>query len=208
MYNNFLNLKEEKRNRIIDAAIKEFANKGYKNASTNEIVKSANISKGLLFHYFGSKKNLFLFLFDYCMELNYNHIFKIIDKNEKDIFIKIKQIAMAKLKLFKEYPDIFKFIEISYFEDSSEIKKEIEDRINSITQKSYGYLLTNIDSTSFKESLDIKIVLNIIFWTFEGYGNQEIKKQKLIKDYNIDYEKLIDEMDNYINIFKECFYKK
>jgi TetR/AcrR family transcriptional regulator len=69
MFSKFLNLDKEKQDRIINAAIKEFAEKGYDRASTNEIVKEAGISNGLLFHYFQNKKQMFLFLFDYCYEL-------------------------------------------------------------------------------------------------------------------------------------------
>mgnify|MGYP001006429114 FL=1 len=53
---------EQKRQRVIRASIEEFA-KGYEVASTNEIVRKAGISKGLLFHYFGNKKNLYMSVF-------------------------------------------------------------------------------------------------------------------------------------------------
>ncbi|MEM5780278.1 MAG: TetR/AcrR family transcriptional regulator, partial [Lawsonibacter sp.] len=62
MYENFIGLKQEKRDVIINAALTEFAAKGYDLASTNGMVKAAGISKGALFHYFASKKDLFLFL--------------------------------------------------------------------------------------------------------------------------------------------------
>lgn len=61
MVSKFLNLDSEKQNRILNAAINEFAEKGYENASTNEIVKDAGISKGLLFHYFKIRSNYFYF---------------------------------------------------------------------------------------------------------------------------------------------------
>ena len=43
IFSKFLKLKPEKQERILNAAIKEFSQKGYENASTNEIVKEANI---------------------------------------------------------------------------------------------------------------------------------------------------------------------
>ena len=46
------NLKKEKQDRMINAALKVFAMNGYQKASTDDIVKEAGISKGLLFHYF------------------------------------------------------------------------------------------------------------------------------------------------------------
>jgi AcrR family transcriptional regulator len=41
---------------------------GYKNASTNRIVKRLRISKGALFLYFGDKKSLYLYIVDYAVE--------------------------------------------------------------------------------------------------------------------------------------------
>ena len=69
MFSKFLNLKPEKQEKILEAAIREFADKGFEKASTNEIIKEAGISKGILFHYFQNKKNLFLFVYDYSVEL-------------------------------------------------------------------------------------------------------------------------------------------
>src|SRR3954454_23301348 len=111
MYSKFLNLDKEKQDRIINAAIKEFAQKGYGNASTNEIVKEAGISKGLLFHYFGNKKQLFLFLFDYCYEMIADEFYKKINLNETDFFARMREAILIKMDLLANYPDIFKFIQ-------------------------------------------------------------------------------------------------
>ena len=54
----FLELDQNKQERITEAAIKEFARFGYENSSTNRIVKECDISKGSLFKYFESKEEL------------------------------------------------------------------------------------------------------------------------------------------------------
>lgn len=43
-------IKPDSRRKILDAAIAEFALRGYEAASTNRICQQADISKGLLFH--------------------------------------------------------------------------------------------------------------------------------------------------------------
>ena len=55
----FLNQDDQRKDRILEAALIEFADKGYKKASTNTIVREAGVSKGLLFHYYKSKKDLY-----------------------------------------------------------------------------------------------------------------------------------------------------
>ena len=56
------------RRKIIDAALREFGQRGYEGASTNQICLSAGISKGLLYHYFKNKENLFLAVCDRCLD--------------------------------------------------------------------------------------------------------------------------------------------
>ena len=49
----------DKRQRIIDAAVNLFSEKGYHGATTALISKEAGVSQGLLFHYFRGKEELF-----------------------------------------------------------------------------------------------------------------------------------------------------
>jgi AcrR family transcriptional regulator len=58
----FLNLPDEKRQVIIDAAIEEFAEYGLENASTNRIVANSGISKGSFYQYFEDKQDVFMHL--------------------------------------------------------------------------------------------------------------------------------------------------
>ena len=60
----FEKLPKEKRERIINTGIQAFSRNPYKDVSTDSITKQCQISKGLLFHYFGSKKQFYL----YCLK--------------------------------------------------------------------------------------------------------------------------------------------
>jgi len=58
----FINLHEEKRKIIVNAAIDEFADYGLENASTNRIVANSGISKGSFYQYFEDKQDVFMYL--------------------------------------------------------------------------------------------------------------------------------------------------
>jgi TetR/AcrR family transcriptional regulator len=58
----FLNLPEEKRKKILDLAIEEFAERDYQNASISNIVARAGIAKGSIYQYFEDKRDLYLYL--------------------------------------------------------------------------------------------------------------------------------------------------
>ncbi|GHU80252.1 TetR family transcriptional regulator [Clostridia bacterium] len=55
----FFNLAEDKRARILEIAIEEFADKGYKMASISNIVARAGIAKGSFYQYFENKDDLY-----------------------------------------------------------------------------------------------------------------------------------------------------
>jgi len=55
----FRRLPDRKRETVFNAAVEELALHGYQGASLNRLVKSAGISKGSIFQYFGSKLGLF-----------------------------------------------------------------------------------------------------------------------------------------------------
>src|SRR5699024_12387316 len=95
MYSKFKNLKSEKQEEIINAAIKEFVRSGFDKASTNEIVKEAKISKGSLFNYSHSQKDLYLYLIYYCNKIS-EHLYNKIDTEERDLFKRIEKAESEK----------------------------------------------------------------------------------------------------------------
>lgn len=58
----FLNLSPEKRAQVEQAAVDEFARRGYQAASITKIVAAAGIAKGSFYQYFEDKRDLFLYL--------------------------------------------------------------------------------------------------------------------------------------------------
>lgn len=207
MFSKFLNLKPEKQERIINAAIKEFAQKGFKNASTDEIVKEADISKGALFKYFHNKKNLFLFLYDHTLKILTDEFYGEIDLNEGDIFERLQRRALKKMEIINKYPDIFNFIMTVNIEESDEIKSELEQRSKELMANRYDKWLKNIDVSRFKEGIDIERAINIIIWTVESLSDREQKKLKSLTLNQSYYDEMLAEVDNYLELLRNSFYK-
>ncbi|MBN2909970.1 TetR/AcrR family transcriptional regulator [Polycladomyces sp. WAk] len=207
MSSKFLKLNPEKQDRIVNAAIKEFVQKGFKNASTDEIVKEANISKGSLFYYFKDKKGLFLYLYDYCSEIVMNEFFAKIDLNEHDILKRFREMLLLKIELIKRYPEIFEFMKVAYFEDAAEVKSDLERRNKEMITRSYQELFGDIDLSKFREDIDAKRAVNIIIWTMEGFSSQQQEKAKSLSLNDLDFDEILAEMDHYIDLLKKCFYK-
>ncbi|ULL13079.1 TetR/AcrR family transcriptional regulator [Paenibacillus sp. H1-7] len=207
MHEKFVSLEPEKQERILNAAMKEFAQKGYKNASTNEIVAEAGISKGLLFHYFHNKKDLYLYLYDYIMEVIVKEFFEKIDLQQRDILARLRQCARLKMEIIHKHPEMFQFALSANLEDAEEIKSKLQPRNKEILAKSYAALLEKVDTTVFKEGIDTERAVRIIFWTIEGYSNQEqqrVKSLELTEEY---YERATAELDLYLEMLRKSFYR-
>lgn len=58
----FADLRKDRRQAILDAALKVFATHGYHSASVSMIAKEAGVSKGLMYNYFPSKEAVLLTL--------------------------------------------------------------------------------------------------------------------------------------------------
>lgn len=204
-----MDLEPDKRERIINAALEEFAQKGYKNASTNEIVKKANISKGLLFHYFNNKKGLFLFLLNYSKDIFVDEFYKKLNYDDNDIIKRLRQIALLKIDLIRKHPDLYEFLIASTADDSVEIKQDIEKIYKGITEDFYKKLLANINTSEYKDGLDIKRVSEIIIWVVQGFGNSELEKIKNNPAYKTNHElnTVMADFDQYMELLKSAFYK-
>jgi TetR/AcrR family transcriptional regulator len=164
MFSKLLNLEPERRNAILNAALKEFAIKGFDDASTNVIAKEAGISKPLMFHYVNNKKDFFFFLYDYCMEILEKEYFNKIDVGEKDIFNRLRQTCLLKIQLIEKHPWIFDFIRVVVFTDSDVIKKKLNERSKKVEANLFERFYGDIDTSRFRDDLDVEKAKKLIFY--------------------------------------------
>ncbi len=204
MYKKFFSLEPEKRERIINAALKEFARNGYERASTNEIIKEAEISKGSLFSYFNNKKGLYLFLFDYMSRI-IEKIYEETDWSDTDIFNRMKSIGLAKFKIYKMFPQAFDFLKSVTLEDASEVKSEIKKFSNDLIERGLEKGYENINLTKFRDDIDVQKTIDIINWTILSFAEQQMNRVSSIENVGME---ILSEWDDYSDIMKRCFYKK
>lgn len=82
----FYNLPEEKRQRVIDAIMHEFAGSTTEKVSINRIVKTAGISRGSFYQYFDDKVDLVEVLTKSFIDLSIDQAYKALKDSNGDIF--------------------------------------------------------------------------------------------------------------------------
>ena len=87
----FEKLSKDKRKRILDAAREEFARVPYEEASINQIIKNAGISRGSFYTYFEDKKDLLRYIFREEGEKNNHFLREIVLENRGDLWKSITE---------------------------------------------------------------------------------------------------------------------
>ncbi len=102
---------EAKRRRILDAAARVFAKRGYTGTRVGDIAKEADIAYGLVYHYFDSKEDVLHTLFQDNWAITLK-VVEQIDAEGGDLRSKIAAISGFFLQAWRENPDIVEVIMI------------------------------------------------------------------------------------------------
>ena len=196
----------EKRDRVINAAMNEFT-KGYKSACTDTIVREAGISKGLLFHYFGTKEGLYGFILKNACEMIYNEYLSLIQLEQSDVIEKLWQMTLLKMDLSYKHPALLDFLAKAYVELQENPNEEFTKYFTKTRSIAIENALADIDTSLFKEEIDAKKAANIALWTLNGYTNSQINANMCMEDYKKEYDRYLEELKEYIDILRETLYK-
>ena len=207
MFSEFEHLNEDKKNNIVNSAIHVFAQKGYKKAATDDIIRLAGISKGSLFVYFKNKQNLFLYVYDFVLETIINELLNENMTDEKDVLERLKKFFLAELELMNKYPDMFEFVKMVNTENIPALSEKISEHNLEKVNQSYAKIFKNIDQTRFKDDIEIEDALNIIRWTLNGLSDRYRITCKQIPLSQLDFGLTKEEVNRYFRLFQKLFYK-
>jgi len=198
----FLRLSVEKQNIIINAALICFGTNGYKKASIGDIANTAGVSKALIFHYFGTKKALYLYLIELCLDIFVDTINEKFDSSVTDFFDRIKLVTDIEISIMEKHPSMPSFLKSMYFENDEEVKDDIKVMLaNDKGENLRNKLYEGIDTFKFKDDIEPKMVIRILGLLTDGYLSK-------IRGTGFDLDALLKEFDEYMNLFKRNFYKK
>lgn len=197
----FKELSEEKQQPIIEAALKCFGRHGYKKASMGDIAQNSGVSKPMLFHYFGTKRDLYLYLSEYVRTVMIDAYKRSEINAYDDLFERIIAASRMKMGILEKYPDILKFI-ISMFEETDDAVTDITKKIMPESQRfSYDLVLKKEDAVKFKEGVNIDEVMRLMFLMAEGYAHE-------MSDERCGLGEITEEMERIMNMLKSNLYKE
>lgn len=199
MNEKFFDLKKEKQDRMINAALKIFAKNGCRHASTDDMVAEAGISKGLLFHYFENKLGLYTFLYNYSVR------FMVLELSgcgagENDFFELIKRREAAKMQALKKYPYMQLFIDSVRYEEVAEALCATEEKKN-VLPEALESLMKGADTSRFKPEVKLQKLNRLIEYTLRGM------MEDCFLENSFQPDMMYEEINSYLLMLKKLTYQ-
>src|SRR5271155_5605404 len=100
-------LSSDPRQRLLDAGLKLFANRGYAGTAVQDITEEAKVTKPTLYYYFGNKEGLFQALVDQAMDERL-HLIRQAAPPEKETVEQLTDIIVAVTDFALRQPDLLR----------------------------------------------------------------------------------------------------
>jgi len=152
--------KKDKKQTIIDAALKVFAAKGFNNAKISDIAKEAKIADGTIYIYFKKKDDIIISLFQDKMG-NFNKLLKKKIEQKKNAVEKLKTFISIHLKTLSKKRELAEIFTVELRQSS----KFMDDYKNT-ELKDYGKLLMSIIDEGKKNKLFKDEIHTSMIWQF------------------------------------------
>lgn len=177
----FENISEEKRRKILDVAVEEFATKGFESANINTIAKKAQVSVGSLYKYFDTKNDLFLTSVSYGIS-TLEEILDAINEKDEDVVFKLEKLVRAAIDFSRRNAVMIKLYNEFTTERNVEFGKKLASRMETITSDAYktaiiqgqiaGEIRTDIDPGMAAFLVDNLLVSIQFSYACEYYGER------------------------------------
>lgn len=191
----------EKHSQIMASAAALFARQGYKKTTVDEIVAIAGISKGLFYHYYANKKELYLSLYNTYLDILSTAIRKKVDISERDFFLRLRQITHIRMEFMEEYPNLWVFLYSAYREDHPDIEPAIREKNKLLLQDSDKGSAANIDWSKLKQGVTPEKAIEITTWIAEGFMRKAEENHALL------HTELFREFDSYMDCLMTGMYE-
>lgn len=163
---------KQMRLKIIESALQEFNEKSYEKASLNHICQNGNISKGIIYHYFKDKDDLYLECVQICFDKIMEHYKK---RNDYDM----QTYMHYRIQFFKEYPHLRGIFFNTILRTPQHLQKEVSAIKMDFNQLNIEVFKNVLNQVSLRENITYQTALeyyNIMQNSFNDYFRQKIEE--------------------------------
>lgn len=191
----FENLSPEKKARILESAIDEFSQRRFSEASINQIIKAAEISRGSFYQYFSDKEDLYVYMLQMIGEEKMKWVFgKVALDGDDDFFATYLKMFRAGLDWAADKP---KYARIGYLMriDDSDFITRLKGLSDHLNVKLAAMLERDKQLGRVRKDVDSALVVEMILAV--------LSVEEVIKEYKAgSHEKMVERLEKVFAIIK------
>lgn len=159
--------REERREELLQAAASVFAEKGYRTSGINDIIEKAGVARGTFYHYFESKKEIFLELleayfsgFAEILEENHQRLTEALEENAR-IPGAWRDNALAILRYHDENPELTALV----YREAMGLDERFSDKVQELSTLARSMMAKEFQMVADRGLLvpcDVELVTTIV----------------------------------------------
>lgn len=157
----FYNLSKEKRDFIIQAAMKVFSNQSFNEASISEIIRHADISRGSFYQYFDDKLDLYKYLIGLFKKNYHSLMLKKFQDHDGDFYLGYKTYSCYYIRSIRE-SEKFGFFENLFLSMNYQLNRENINVLFTTDNKLRLYDVINLDNVRISDQDELMEVLQFL----------------------------------------------
>ena len=160
------------RQQLLESALRVFSEKGYAATRLSDIAVAAHVTRGAIYHHFGSKKELFIALFKDRSDPHFQIVSEILS-SELPSLEKIRKLVTTMLKNFEEdelfqADDRLRMRHSSPITDMEEIKAVLGEEIKRTFTMAEKVVQAGQKTGEIRSDMDAKDIVVFLFALLRG----------------------------------------
>ena len=208
----FFNLPEEKRTRIIQAAIEEFATNTLENASISHIIEVAKIPRGSFYQYFTDLKDLYKYIISLAGEQKLNYLYQWVPQlreDEFDFFKTLRDIYIAGMRFAEEHPELAAIGNHFLKSTDAELKKEVLAQQEPVARQWLrDFLQKGIELGQIDPEIDLNTVYYFISALNNAFVDYYFALQADYENFSLHKVPLLNLLDQMLYVLENGLKKK
>lgn len=199
---------EVKRAKIVETAMRHFAEQGYHASRVSDIAASLGIAKGSVFQHFGSKDGLFFEVYKKAVRSFSKYLEAPVEVRERGFFEVLRYWLMKTEHLVHEDWVPYRIYLLGNYSTDLALKKEInhffiaEDPYGTVALVRFG-----VQRGDVRPDLDEEMVVSIIDWTVDRFQDALLTEELdpgLFRRHGDPQEKKEARVNQFLDILKRA----
>ena len=169
----------ETKHRIIKSALKEFSEKSYREASLNTICIEGEVSKGIIYHYYQDKEELYLACVKECFSSLKEYLDQKVKITDDSLEKNMNNYFKVRLHFFNENPIYFGIYCSAVLNPPDELEKKLNKAMKEFHEQTIKILSALLKKTKLRKGITNDEVIET-FSKYQDWVNTRAQKNKKV----------------------------